>query len=304
MIYQRRPSAHPHTVLMASSGELLASSLRAVLEPQGFLFEHVPTSSALLRAIESSTPDVIILDEDLADASLASLGGGGDSGLGCGIPLLLYSAGHWKPTPREHRVDVGAWDVIEEPVRSQDLLACLDRLLQLKGMWNDSSEIGSETDAHHLSWLLRVAPLLDSIASRAESTLGCVVLGPTRPAAGMGELEAERAETISLVLPQVRGSDICVWVGPSELAVILYGAGIDGLGQFVTRVARGRGSDREDRPLSAGVVAIEPRDGERGATDSRGGPESLWILGQVDAARLALGRAREAGGGIRVAASA
>lgn len=304
MTYEKRASADPRTVLLASPRDLLASSLRAVLEPQGFRFTHVRTSSSLLRAIEMSVPDVIILDEEVADASLASLGGGVGRGAGRGIPLLLYSAGHWSAASREQTVDVGAWDVIEEPVRSQDLLACLDRLLQLKGMWTASSEIRPDTDEHHLNWLLRVAPVLDSIASRSEVQLGCAVLGPTRPAPGPDDLETEREETIARVSRQIRGSDVCVWVGPAELAVILYGAGIDGLGQFVSRIAGGRRADRDARALSAGLVTIETPAGERGVVGSGVRRDNLWMLEQVDAARLALDRAREAGGGIRVAAPA
>lgn len=292
-------------VLLISPRELLASSLRSVLEPHGYGVHDTRTVEDLTRVLEAARPDVIILDEDLASGAAPALGA--DRTGAAAVPVLLYSAGHWRSSDPSVARDVRAWDVIEEPIRTQDLLSRLGRLLQLKEMWDAVPAAGEEASSTHVSRLLRVIPMLRSIASRAGESLGCAVVGPTRPALGESALRAHREETIAHIGGQIRDSDVCVWVGPAELAVILYGAGIDGLGQFVGRIARGReGFPEGPRALSAGLVEIEPRAIGRGAAD-RGSPEAdtgFWILGHVEAARGALDRARNAGGGIRVAVPA
>jgi hypothetical protein len=113
-------------------------------------------------------------------------------------------------------------------------------------------------------------------------------------------MQVERDQTLHHVSGQIRGSDLCAWVGPTELAVILYGAGIDGLGHFVGRIAEERDAPGTTPKISAGLVLLEPGDGRRSGRASGPGPD-LKVLGQVEAARSALDRARQAGGGVRVA---
>lgn len=301
-----RSGSESGRILLASPREWLASSLRTVLEPRGWGFERVGTAEGLLAAIAETPPDIVILDEGLSDGSvrtlLARLASAGDDG----IPVLLYSAGDWGSSDRETALGAGAWDVIVEPVRTGELLEKLARLEQLKTMMDASSAAtgGAGPDApYHLSRLLRSLPLVRSIAERSGAEMGCAVLGPTHPGADADALGAQRDETLSLVAGQIRDSDLCAWVGPADLAIVLYGAGIDGLGAFVGRVARS-GATRAagSRSLSAGIVTLarEPHvRGEEGMPPDR---STVTVLGQVDAARSALRRAREAGGGVRVAA--
>lgn len=306
MSLENRAEARGGEILLASPRDWLASSLRAVLEPQGWRFEQVASADALLAAVSDAPPDVVILDEGIPDGSVrelcAALSRVGETG----IPVLLYSSGDWESSDRETALGAGAWDLIVEPVRSQELLDKLARLGQLKSMMDASSEATGSAGSgarYHLGGLLRVLPLVRSIAQRSGADVGCAVVGPTRPGDDAGSLEAQRDETLALVTRQIRDSDLCAWVGPADLAVLLYGAGIDGLGAFVGRVARsGASRGGEARALSAGIVALSRDSAARGARVAAGGDRSLvGVLGQVDAARSALRRAREAGGGVRVA---
>lgn len=300
-----RSGAGGGRILLASPREWLVSSLRAVLEPKGWELDQAATADALLAALAGTPPDVVILDEGLCDGSvrdlLARLGRTGENG----IPVLLYSSGDWESSDPESALGAGAWDVIAEPVRTGELLEKLARLGQLKAMMDASSaaagEAGSEA-AYHLARLLRSLPLLRSIAGRSGADVGCAVLGPTHPGADPESLEAQRDETLSLVTGQIRESDLCAWVGPADLAVLLYGAGIDGLGAFVGRVARsGATRGGGSRSMSAGIVTLSREPEGRGGDGARSDRSTVTVLGQVDAARSALRRAREAGGGVRVA---
>lgn len=285
-------------VLVASPREVLASSLQAVLEPHGYRCRHVPDAYAARQVLKTEAPDIVILDEDLAGPSLVT-GSSGVHGAG-DIPVLLYSFGSWyaRGTPDPDDDGDAIWDVIEEPIRTKDILVKLDRLIQLRSMWEAGAEDELEAGETGLQQVLRGLPILDSIASRSETEIGCVVLGPTLP---RGACASEGGPTLRSITRQIRGSDLCARVGPSELVVFLYGAGIDALGQFVARVARGNEPDA-DRGLSAGIVALRPGAHARGE-GGEPGPARVRVLERVAAARRALDRAREAGGGVRVAAS-
>lgn len=300
-----RSGAGGGRILLASPREWLVSSLRAVLEPKGWELDQAATADALLAALAETPPDVVILDEGLCDGSprdlLSRLGRTGENG----IPVLLYSSGDWESSDPESALGAGAWDVIAEPVRTGELLEKLARLGQLKAMMDASSaatgEAGSEA-RYHLARLLRSLPLVRSIAGRSGADVGCAVLGPTHPDTDPESLEAQRDETLSLVTGQIRESDLCAWVGPADLAVLLYGAGIDGLGAFVGRVARsGATRGGGSRSMSAGIVTLSREPEGRGGDGARAYRSTVTVLGQVDAARSALRRARDAGGGVRVA---
>ncbi len=305
MSLEIRSGTEGGVILLASPRDWLASSLRAVLEPQGWGFTHVPTAAALRAAVEVTPPDVVILDDGLPDGSVRELCAELARVAHNGIPVLVYSSGDWESSDREGALGAGAWDYIVEPVRSQELLDKLARLGQLKSMMDASSAATGGRGAgapYHLGGLLRSLPVVRSIAERSGADVGCAVVGPTRPETEAPALEAQRDETLALVTRQIRESDLCAWVGPADLAVLLYGAGIDGLGAFVGRVARsGMSGGGSSRSLSAGIVTL-PRELHAGGHDTDSPDRStVGVLGQVDAARAALRRAREAGGGVRVA---
>ncbi|MFV1988053.1 MAG: hypothetical protein ACC682_12290, partial [Gemmatimonadota bacterium] len=293
-------------VLLVSPRKVLGSSLRAVLEPYGYRLRRVSDPGELAAAVLADSPDVLILDEELAERSLDVIGSVPRLD-GPGVPVLLYSASSWKPLDRSIRLGLeGApnpvWDVVEEPIRSHDLLAKLDRLFQLQRLWEASS--GSEADGPSgFEAIIKGLPILDSIGSRSDSELGCVVLGPTRP--GPPEVDSPHDDTLAGVADQIRGSDLHAWMGPSELVVILYGADVEGVGRFVSRIAGRAGPEGDERRLSAGIVSFVPRRRSRGSGRGQPDPRArLRVLEQVAAARGALERARAAGGGIRVAATA
>jgi len=291
-------------VLLASARDWLGTSLVAVLEPSGFRLDQVATGADLLERAPIAEPDIIMLDEALSDVPVPELCRRLSPTIETGTPILLYSTGDWASSDRQTAFDAGAWDHIEEPIRPGQLISKLSRLSRLRRLLDESRRVagagtaGTET----LSGFVRMVTVFRSIARRADSEVGCVVLGPTRVATTPGDEEPLRAEMRSLVGRQTRGSDVCAWVGPAEFAVLLYGAGIDGLGAFVGRLVReraGAGGGRRERSLSAGLVSLSPGPDSRTA-----GPGVLRILAPLEAAHDALQRAREAGGGVRVAVDA
>jgi CheY-like chemotaxis protein len=299
-------NARRRAVLLVSPRKVLGSSLRAVLEPHGYRLRQVSDPGALAASVLADPPDVVILDEEFAERALESIGSDSKFGVPT-LPVLLYSASSWKRLDQPRRLGLDdatnpVWDVVEEPIRSHDLLTRLDRLLQLQAIWESSSQPESG-GASGFAAVIEKLPILDSIASRSDADVGCVVLGPTRP--GLRDAGSTRDDTLSGVEDEIRGSDLYAWMGPSELVVILYGADIDGAGRFVSRIARRGDPDGDERRLSAGIVSLAAHRHSRGGGRRQPGARArLRVLERVAAARGALERAREAGGGVRVGGTA
>lgn len=284
-------------VLVASARQVLVSSLRVVLEPHGYECRHVGDLESARSAVDQRRPDVVIVDEDLTDPAFFET-----AGLGApDIPVILYSSASWRPrtdrTPGS--TDDSIWEVVEEPIRSADLLAKLDRLVELGSLWRTNEGNAGEAEAEGLWKALDELTILDSIAARSDAEIGCVVLGATRTG---GPGDRRRGSPLASVPERIRASDLHAWVGPAELVVFLYGAGLEGIGQFVARVSCADEAT-DDRPLSAGIVTLRPQARARGDRRSRGPAARIRVLSHVVAARRALDEARAAGGGVRVAAS-
>ena len=290
-----RPGIRSRDVVLLSPKRVLASSLRAVLEPHGFRLHHVPEITGLDPDALVRLADIVILDEAVADAGLALVAGDPRPG-GPELPVLLYTTGSWDSLDRRSSARLDAvrnavWDVVVEPIRSQDLVRKLNRLSDLQALWHTAAETGM-AGSEGFDSIVEGLPILDSIASRSGTRLGCVMLGPTRQAPA-----ETRDPRLTEVKARIRGSDLHAWVGPSELVVILYGADVSGAGSFVSRVVGGEGGD-----LSAGIAPIDPRPRARGSgTVGTGARHRLQVLDRLFAARRALDEARQAGGGVRVA---
>ena len=120
-------------VLLASSRDWLASSMRAVLEPEGYGFRNSTTAVAALHDASVHTPGIVIIDESIADSSVPDLCTDLlEEGLTRSVPILVYSQTFWNESEQTAAMLAGAWDVIREPLRSGLLLAKLQRLMQVR----------------------------------------------------------------------------------------------------------------------------------------------------------------------------
>ncbi|MFQ5678388.1 MAG: response regulator transcription factor [Gemmatimonadota bacterium] len=313
-------------VLLASARDWFASALQAVLEPEGFRFQHVRSGDAAVREAALSRPDVVILDEGLPDNTASELCRELVRGrLGRGIPILVYSPNFWHETEQAEAMRAGAWDIIREPIRSRLLVAKLRRLLRIKELIETTGEgslADAETGLFNLAGLIRTLPILGSLAERSGAPLSCAVLGPTALRTGEA-LGRQRAQTAHLCTRHTRASDVCAWLGDTDLALVAYDCDVEDAGGIVRRLSglaeRSAGEGAEIVPLSAGIVPLptarsstgqavetEERVGVPpmpGASRLPGGPpiaEQIASLSRFAAGQNALREARKAGGGIRV----
>lgn len=295
-------------ILLASSREWLASALRAVLEPAGFAFEHTSTGAASLERAIAAPPDVVIVDEGLPDRSVPELCTDlAGLSLARSLPILVYSPAFWHESEQAAAMRAGAWDVVREPIRSRLLVAKLERLIQIKRLIEAS---GAETPEEGegpltLPGLFRFLPVLAALAGREGRPLGCAVLGPTRPDRLAADAEGASRDMAAFVARNTRRSDVLAWLGERDLALIAFGADLSGLGTMMERLtSRAETEGTWGERLSAGLVeldvaALAGRSGD-GAAGS-GVPDRVAPLARIAAAQAALRRARDAGGGVRVA---
>lgn len=305
-------------VLLATSRDWFASALQAVLEPEGFSFAHVRSGEGALEEAARSSPSVVVIDEGLPDTTAAELCERLVSGVvPRSVPLLVYSPNFWHETEQAEAMRAGAWDIIREPIRSRLLVAKLDRLLRIGHLIEATDGGAEEAEVEEkglfsLTGLVRTVPVLGSIAERSLAPLSCAVLGPTAPASGE-RLERQREATARLCARHTRASDLCGFLGESDLALVAYNADVTATTRIVRRLSEAADAEEaEAGELSAGIVALpvgrgtgETRDrkpGRRAApVDGEPVADRIASLARFAAAQLALREARAAGGGIRVA---
>lgn len=301
------PSAvrrRPGRILLASSRGWLATSLRAVLEPEGFDLRHLLTGALAIREAVADPPDVVLLDAGLSDGSVSELCRAFAGRLG-DVPILVYSPSLWAEDERTEAMRAGAWEVIVEPVRPGLLITKLRRLIHLKRLVALSDALdgpGDGSRALRPGELLRFLRVLGSLASREGRPLGCAVLGPTSPAEESREAGSQRLLTARLIDRNTRGSDISAWVGESELALVAYGADLQRLRRIMARLGDLAESGPEPLSVSAGLATLEFDLLAAGRPAVAEVPaQRVASLSRLAAARGALHEARSRGGGIRSA---
>jgi FixJ family two-component response regulator len=305
-------------ILLASERSWLASSMRAVLEPEGYGVRQTESVAQVLREAEEGPPGVVIIDEGLPDCSVPDLCNALiDRALPRSVPILVYSAAFWDEAEETAAMRAGAWDIIREPIRSRLLVEKLRRLMEIRRLIEAAEEGAIAEDAVGtltLGGLFRVLGILGSLAHRQGVGIGCAVLGPTDPADDRERLAGQRSLTAGLVARHTRGSDVRAWVGDADLALIAYGTTTDGVRSIVRRLSRvdvvrtdAAIAASSAEVLSAGITELDPETfqvgGERSADAAaeRSPGDQVASLGQIAQAQAALRSAREAGGGVRAA---
>jgi PleD family two-component response regulator len=296
-------------VMLVSAHDWFASALQAVLEPEGFVFARVRAARVALRDAAQIDPDMVIVDEGLPDMSAPELASSLAEGpLKPSVPILVYSPNFWHESEQAAAMRAGAWDIIKEPVRSSLIVAKLRRLLEIKKLI-EATEEGSLSDLatglFNLAGMMRMLRVLGANARRQGSPLSCVVLGPTK-VPELEDLEAMRFSAAALCTGNVRESDVCGWLGDTELGIVAYDTDAAGLTTMVRRLTeRARTDSTADAlaPISAGIVELTDHADAVDSDSHRVPPMASRIasLSRVADAQSALRQAREAGGGIRIA---
>ncbi len=282
-------------ILVVSTHEWFASTLEAVLGPNGFSVTSAGSGEEALEAAVSG-PDLVILEMGLPDMRVPLLCRALVEGpLEGGVPVLVYAPEFWEESEKAEALQEGAWDIIEEPLRMGLLVAQLGRRLKIKRrieMAERDAVKDSETGLLSVAGLTSVAHTLGALAKRSRSALTCAVVGPAEPQTGQALAQQQR-DMAAFCAANTRNSDATGWMSGADIAILAYDTDVEGATTLARRLGESAAAARQGAglfPLSAGVAEL-----------SASGDVSDY-LPHLAAAQGALREARDAGGGIRLAA--
>lgn len=293
------------TVILGTFRDWLASALQGVLEGEDIVIVRASDMGELAEASRRPDVDGVILDEKLhPDGAPSAIRELLDGPLPSHVPLLVYSSDRSDRDLHVRALDAGAWGVVEEPVRSHELLATLRRLADLGARMGGGTTAGRDgfREIPAIEDLLQRLPVVEALARREQVGLALVALGPTYP--GEGDVaEKLNRRLAGLCLERLRKSDLfATFEAEGEVAVVAYATTREGARTLAERLAAAAAKRSEIRrpedALSAGIVEISP---DQLPEDLRAGSAPEGETRLLSAARRALEEARKAGGGVRFA---
>jgi PleD family two-component response regulator len=258
------PTQQPHILVVSNHAEA-ALALEQVAARRGLLVRRAHSGvQALEQAFDQTlgvAPDMIVLDDSLPDIDPldASRALRDDPRLGCGVPILLVTAG--KPTAAEHHAALraGIWEYLAHPFRAEELGGRLDSYLQWKreaARARAQDGLADATGLYTLRGLALRARELTLQAFHHAASLACVAFAPVTH-------DGDNASAVELVAGVLRAmgrrSDAIGRVGPGEFAVVAPGtdrAGAVLLAERVASAVRAAARDGGLPALRAGYDAV------------------------------------------------
>src|SRR2546426_422917 len=130
----RQHLSRPPRILIASDQNAGVRDLESFLGQHGYDVLRLYAGAPVLERARAVRPDVIVLDDKLADRQSLDLSRTlrDDSLIGLSTPILLLTRG--QPTPKEHIVALraGIWELLSQPLNPNELLLRLDTLVLAK----------------------------------------------------------------------------------------------------------------------------------------------------------------------------
>lgn len=299
------PAPTTARVLLVTSYDWFAASFEAVLRPENFAVVRVRSARDAVRELTVFEPSLVVIDEDLVDATPDTLIQFlREAGLAASVPIVVYSPSFWRDGMQANSVQMGAWDVLREPIRPHLLVSKFRRLLQIKELideYEHAALADMATGLLNLEGLVRMLRVVSSAAERSGAALSCAVIG--LPATGSADAKATtRRKVADHVQRNLRRSDACGWLSDSELGVLAFGADAAGVTILVRRIeslSRSEPLGELLSPIRVGIASLTSSGS--GPAPSGRAPGEAAGLARLELAREALRSAETAGGGIRIA---
>jgi PleD family two-component response regulator len=252
---------HPPYILIASRQADTGLALQQLCERNGYMVLRCLTAAQALERARSSHPDVIVLDESLADAYPLEMSRElrDDPLVGPSTPILLITTGHPTAAEHHHALRAGVWEFITTPFNGEEVAARLHSYVLLRfetERARGADEIQDSGGLYTTRGLALRAHELTLQAFHHGAALACVALAPL---AGEGD-GTDAVQLVAQVLKAVgRRSDAIGRTGPGEFAVVAPGT--DGVGavllaQRLSRAVRAAVPDGAAPALRAGYDAV------------------------------------------------
>jgi PleD family two-component response regulator len=223
-------SSRPPLILILDDQEWAARAFESVLSPQGYSVIRCRTGRQLLEFMQALAPDAFLIKHGIPDVSAFELCRTlrAFPQVGAITPIILSSATPLRGNERLEAFAAGAWHLISVPVDAEELIARLSVYLQSKleaDRVREVSLVDLKSGFYSVQGLLRIVKELSLDASRHNSPIGCVVIGPEKepqpPLVGLPEDSNRIADRLVDLMTAVgRGSDAIGRLSQTEFGVV------------------------------------------------------------------------------------
>ena len=244
-------NARPPRALVCNDQEIWIWSLETILGPSGFSVSRATTAAQVLEQVRRSSPDIILMHDQLRDASGVDLCRQlRDEELICAAtPVVITTTGPCRRRDRLNVLRAGAWDYCSLPLDAEELIAKLKVFLRAK-LTSDQAHadglIDPDTGLYDVQGILQRLRELGLAARRHARALGCATIsyeealaGPNRIASMAGDIipvEPYGDRVPALLRKVVRGSDIVGRLGQNEYVILAPETEMPGLMQLANRL--------------------------------------------------------------------
>lgn len=238
----------PALALVVSKSDWNARAVESILDPAEYIALRATTGGQAVQFARSASPDIVILQGDLADPTLEEICRTlvRDDLLGASCPVIVIAS---NGSARERRLDLqrlGVWEIFGQPLDPEALALLFTRFLGARRELRRISErvmLDPETGLYNERGLLRRAAELGAHATRFHEPLACIALRPVTDGAISVSAEIVGAAVAPLVVhlantiaPIVRMSDVVGHLRPRELGIIAMGDGESSAFKLVDRM--------------------------------------------------------------------
>ena len=255
--------ARPPRALVCNDQEIWIWSLETILGPSGFSVSRASSAAQVIEQARISSPDVILLHDQLRDASGVELCRRlrSERLICSATPVVVTTTG---PCRRKDRLEVlraGGWDYCSLPLDAEELIAKLKVFLGAKFASDQAHAerlIDPDTGLYDVQGILQRVRELGMAARRHARALGCATVSyeggrtvANRIAAVEGRADELGHRLPALLRSVVRGSDVVGRLGRNEFVILAPETEMPGLLQLAQRLVSAFESESSESTVPA-----------------------------------------------------
>ena len=216
----------PPLVVVVDDQEWTARAFESVLSSHSCSVIRCASARHTLERLQSISPDALLIKADLPDTRGADLCRmlRERPNIGFTTPIIIASTAPMRRSERLEALDAGAWDVISLPFDAEELQLRMRIYLRSKfevDRAREASLLDLTTGLYSIHGLLRRVRELSLDATRHNSPIACVVLGPDiRSMSAAEESDRTADRLLHLVNTIGRGSDVVGRLSLTEFVVV------------------------------------------------------------------------------------